>query len=203
MTVPRIDDQNNSDWISRVTVPDMYPRKEDPFRPPAMAPPLTAPPASMVSADQLIQADIYSGWVSSMGQRPVVYQRALNFEMTAGVTPLPLLNQQFQTDGILVNVDSTAANSIFFGYGSGITITSGVEIRAGLPQFFSPDNTRELWEIQRVLEQIAAMIAAERGYNSLGQFRTPRVVMNANEYFVVAAAATSIRIMLFTVPEMQ
>jgi hypothetical protein len=191
------------DWLSRVNIPDVYPRREDPFRPSAGGIPPGAPAASMLSAEELISANVWDQWVTMPGTRPIVYQRAVSFQITANVTPIALTNGAFQCETILLDVLSTAANSVFFGYGNGVTLTSGLEIQIGLPVVISVENNREQWELQRVLEAIAGMIAAERGYNALGPFRAPRVVFNANEYFVVAAAATTVRVMLFPTPEYQ
>jgi hypothetical protein len=141
--------------------------------------------------------------LTSPGSRPAVFQRALNFSIAANTTPVPLMNQDTPCDSMVINVYSTAANSVFFGFGSGITTTSGIEIRAGLPVVVAPDNTREMWEIQKSLEYIAALMAYDRGLPALGPYRAPRVVFNAKDYFVVASAATAVSIMLFYVPEQQ
>jgi len=192
-----------SDWLSRVNLPDLYPRRDDPFRPAGGTVPPGAPPASMLSEVETEIPNVWDGWLTMPATRPIVYQRALNYQLTAGVNPVPLMNGAFQCDTIILDVLSTAANSVFFGYGSAITTGSGIEIRAGLPIAISTDNNREQWEIQRLLEVIAGMIAAERGYSPLGPFKAPRVIFNCNEYFVVAAAPTTVRVMLFTVPEYQ
>lgn len=200
------------DWVSRLNLVDMYPRKSDPFVGPNAQTPLTAPPASL--GDPMNQGipgagavdDIYSGWLTSPGPRPVVYQRAFNSQLTPGALALPtvpLTSQQFQCDSMVIAVPSTAANSVFFGYGSQITTGSGLEVQPGLPIIIEPENTRELWELQRMLEVIAAMVAAERGWNPLGPYRAPRVAFNANEYYLTAAAPTPMSIMLFFIPEMQ
>lgn len=193
------------DWLSRVTIPDLYPRKEDPFRPGPGIMPMDAPAASMLSAEEMIEINVWQDWLTQPGARPVVYQRALNFQLSVTATPQPLSNGQFQCDTIILDVASTAANSVFYGYGSGVTTTSGIEVRAGLPHSLQPDNQREMWEIQRLLEAIAAMIAAERGYPALGAFRAPRVVFNSNDYYIVgpAGTTTTVAVMMFLIPEMQ
>lgn len=191
------------DWLSRVTIPDVYPRRDDPFRPSPGIIPSTAPPASMVSADQLITVNVWDDWLTTPGTRPIVYQRALNFQISAGTTPLPLTNGNMQVEGIILDVDSTIGNSAFFGFSSSITTGSGIEVRPGLPIFLSVDNVREQWEVQRVLEAIAGMIAGAFGYNGLGAYRAPRVVFDASDFFIVAASTTTVRIMLFLTPEYQ
>jgi hypothetical protein len=111
-----------------------------------------------------------------------------------------------------VDVPSSSGNSTFFGFGSGVTSSSGIEVRPGLPQFFSPDNSREQWELQRLLEAITALIGFMIGYQTgmppvpgPGQFMAPRVVMNAHDYYLVnlTGITQTVAIMLFTVPEYQ
>jgi hypothetical protein len=191
------------DWVSRVNLPDMYPRKDDPFRPGAGSVPFGVPPASMMEGTTVELSDVWADWLTQPGSRPIVYQRALTYQITADVNPIPLMAGQFQCETIILDVLSSLAASVFFGYGSAVTITSGVEVRPGLPIVLTTENSRENWEIQRLLESIAAMIAAERGYMPLGPYKAPRVVFNAGEYFVVAAAPVAVRVMLFTTPEYQ
>lgn len=196
------------DWLSRVTIPDLYPRKEDPFRPHSASIPATAPAASFLSQEEIAAAagglDIYQDWITHPAQRPIVYQRAINFQISVGTSAVPLMNQRFQCDTMLLSILSTVANSVFVGYGSGVTIASGLEIQPGVPVSIAPENSREQWELQRMLETMAAILAFERGYPSPGPMRAPRVVFNANEYYVVASvAAVPLRVMLFNVPELQ
>jgi hypothetical protein len=146
---------------------------------------------------------ILENWLTQPGERPHVFQRAVSTSITAGVAPVPIMNQRFDCDTIVLDVPTTAANSVFFGFGSGVTVTSGIEIRPGLPIAITPDNNREQWELQRMIEMIAAMMAVQLGFDSIGQYRAPKVVFNANEYFVVAAATTVMSALVFYVPEMQ
>jgi len=193
----------NEDWLSRVNLPDVYPRRDDPFKPsPGVVPP-GAPAASMVGTDVMVEANVWDGWVTMPGTRPVVYQRALNYIVTANVTPVPLTNGNLQCDSIILNVDSAVLNSAFFGFGNAINPTTGIEIQPGLPVQLNADNNREQWELQRILEAIAGMIAAERGYNALGLYRAPRVSLDASDYSVVATVATTVRVMLLLTPEYQ
>jgi hypothetical protein len=157
----------------------------------------------MVSPDQLITTNVWDNWLTTPGTRPIVYQRALNYNISVGTTPTPLTNGNMQCETIIIDVFSSAANSVFFGFSSSITTTSGIECRAGLPVTLSVDNVREQWETQRVLEAIAGMIAAQGGYNGLGSYRAPRVVFDASDFFLVATATTSVSIMLFLTPEYQ
>jgi len=190
------------DWLSRVTIPDVYPRRDDPFRPSVGEIPSTAPPASMETPAGLVP-NIWTDWVTTPGTRPVVYQRALNYQVTANVTPVPLTNGAMQCETIVLNIDSASTPNAFFGFGNSITIGSGIEIRAGIPLVFDLNQDREQWELQRSVEAIAAMLAAQFGVTGLGYYRAPRVVFDASDYFVVAASAVTVRLMIFTTPEFQ
>lgn len=191
------------DWLSRVIIPDMYPRRDDPFRPSAGSVPQGAPPASMVGPEALTSVNLWDGWYTSPAMRPVVYQRALNFQITANTTAVPLTSGSFQCDTMVLDVESTVGNSVFFGFGNGITTTSGIEIFPGFPLTITPENTREPWELQRLLEAIAGMIGSALNVMPMGTYRAPRVIFNANDYYVIAASSTTVRVMLFMVPEYQ
>jgi hypothetical protein len=188
-----------TDWLSRVNIPDMYPRRDDPFQPGASIPPATAPPASLVAEPEVSEA---LASITQPGSRPYAYQDAINYTISVGTTAVPLLNTTFPVDAILIDVPSTAVNGCFFGRGS-ISTGSGVEVRAGIPAFFRADNTRELWEVQRLLEFIAGMLAADRGIDPLPTFRARRVVFDASKYSLVATATVTVAVMLFYIPEQQ
>lgn len=194
--------------FDRIILADVYPRKEDPFKPRPAVTPASAPAASMLTPEQLAAQggaapNPFQLLLTQPGQRPIVYMRASNLAFNVTTNPQPIQAQQFQCDGMIIDVPSGTANSVFFGFGSGITTASGIEIFPGLPQFFGPDNTREQWEIQRLLEMIAAMLADQGGYNLPSQYKAPRVVMDASQWYLVATATTAISVMLFTVPEQQ
>lgn len=188
-----------TDWLSRAIIPDLYPRQSDPFKPAGAQPPPNLPPDL---AGNPAVAEFYAD-LTSAGGRPPVFQRAINYSITANTTPIPLINQQTPCEAMLIDVYSTAANSIFFGFSSGLTLTNGVEIRVGNPLILSPSNGREQWEIQKPLEFIAAILAQQAGLPAIGPYRAPRVVFDASDYFVIAAAATAVSVMLFFVPEQQ
>jgi hypothetical protein len=157
----------------------------------------------MLPAEQLIQTDVYQDWLTQPGQRPIVFQRAANYQIAVGTNPVPVANSSFQCDTMVFSVPA-GGTTCFVGFGSAVTTSSGIPIIGGTaPTAISPENTREPWEVQRLLEAIAAMIAAERGYNSIGAYRAPRVVFDANDYFLVSTAAQTVAVMLFFVPEFQ
>lgn len=201
----------NDPNLDRYILPDVYPRRSDPFVEPGaiIAPSGTAAGGSIASA-----MDIYAGAFTTPGVRPVVYQRAQNLSVAVTDSPQPITNATFQCDAILISVPSSSGNSTFFGYGTGISSTNGgIEVKPGFPQFYSPDNGREQWEIQRLLEAITAMLGAFVGAQlgngaplpGIGSYMAPRVVMDAHNYCLVNAATVSqtVSVMLFTVPEMQ
>jgi hypothetical protein len=194
-----------SDWLSRITIPDVYPRHQDPFSPGPAVPPTSAPPAAP-PPQTIGPTDIYSGWITLPSRRPYSYQRALNMQVTVPATPappVPVLNSNFMCETMMFSIPSSGANSVFFGYGNSVNTASGREIRPGSPVSFSVDNTREFWELQRMLEAMAAMIAAQSGWQPPGTFLAPRVVFNAAEYFLTASVQTTLAVMLFYTPELQ
>jgi len=200
-------------------MPDVYPRKSDPFAPPAYEIPPTGTNPGEGTAGPSPQ-DIYSADITIPGVRPVVYQRSYNLILPvpgSDAGAIPIQGGTFQCDAILVNVPSSSTNSTFFGFGSGITSTNGgIEVVPGVPQFFSPSNVREQWELQRLLEAITGMLGfmiqmqfgggdPSSNPGTPGKFMSPRVVMNAHDYYLVNAPGITqnVAVMLFTVPEMQ
>lgn len=104
-----------------------------------------------------------------------------------------------EVDAIVIDVYSTAVNSVFLGYGSSVTVLNGTEIRPGLPVEMTADTERQLWELQGPLEMIAAMMAIQSNAPQLGQFRAPRTVFDPSQWWLVAPANTSVTILLFPV----
>lgn len=192
------------DWISRVNIPDVYPRRDDPYRPPAAHIPPGSPAGSYLDPSAIAAADVWAGWLTVPGTRPIVYQRALNFIVTANVTPVPITNGNMQVETLIFNIDSTVGNSAFFGFSSSITPTTGIEIRPGTPFPIVLSQDREFWELQRVVEAMAGMMAASLNIpGTLGPYRAPRVVFDASDFFITATVATTVRVMLFLTPEYQ
>jgi hypothetical protein len=143
------------------------------------------------------------GQLTQPGGRPAVIQRAMNFQLSVTTVPQPLLNQPFYCETIVLDVVSSAANSVFFGFNSAVTSSSGMELRAGQPIALRTENQRELWELQRSLEYLAALMARDRGLEPPAPFKSPRVVFNAADLYVVAAATTALAVVLFQIPELQ
>lgn len=200
------------DWVDRYAIPDVYPRKTDPFRPMGILDAPAGTPGAGPSEAYAPGVDIYKDAITPPGVRPVAYQRASN--LTLSVTDQPQAIQQgtFQCDAFLISVPSASLNSTFFGFGSGVSVTSGIEVQPGIPQFYSPTNIREQWELQRLLEALTAMmgvlIGLQTGQPAVptpGKFMSPRVVLNAHDYYLLnnTGITQNVAIMLFNVPEMQ
>lgn len=190
------------EFTNRYIIPDLYPRRDDPFRPGAIGTPTEAPGAAQGAYGPIEGAPTDVAQLLTVpGTRPVVYQRAINFtvNLTIANVPVALSNGQLQCDTIVLDVYSTAGASAFFGYSNAVTTSSGIEIRPGLPIVITPENSREQWELQRVLEAMSVML----GYAS-EPYRAPRVVFDASAYFLVAATVPlAVSVMIFLVPEFQ
>lgn len=201
------------DWRDRFIEPDVMPRRSSLWQPQQGILPPTGTPAGGPSAPPTIGQDIYSQALTTPGVRPVVYQRAFNTTVVVNdTTPAPLMNATYQCDAFLIDVPSSSTNSTFFGFGAGVTVGNGIEVQPGLPQFYSPQNVREQWEIQRLLEAITALLGyyvgmADQGMPipTPGQFMAPRVVLNAHDYYLInnTGITQNVAVMLFTVPEFQ
>jgi hypothetical protein len=184
-------------YFNRNILVDVYPRKDDPFKPSVAPGAIDQGPGG----DSALAA-LVAGFVTPPGQRPVVYQRGLNFNFAVTAVPQPLQANRYDVDSFVIDVPATAANSVFVGF-AGVTATSGLECRAGIPIEIATDNTREQWELQRSLEALVAMLAYQNGLPLPFAFKSPRVVFNLADIFIVAAANTNISVMAFNVPEMQ
>src|SRR5215475_4124641 len=170
------------DPIDREVLIDVYPRKHDYYRSGVT---LGAPDGTLPGGPDmppLPGADIFKNAITMPGVRPVAYQRALSLSLPVTDTPTPIQAGTFQCYAIEISVPSSSANSTFFGFGSSVSSSSGIEIKPGFPQLYSPDNVREQWELQRMLEAIAAMlgymIQLQTGIDpavALGTFMSPRV----------------------------
>ncbi len=187
------------DEIQRYNIPDLYPRRDDPFRPGPLPVPGGAPAGAHGLPGDGGGPSEFPLDLTTPGARPVVFQQALNFQVTLnGISSQPLTNGSFQCDTMVIDVYSTVGNSVFFGFGSNVNASNGLEIRPGLPLRLEPENTREQWELQRCMEAISIMLGAP-----LPVYRAPRVVFDSSKYYLFATTATTVAVMLFTVPEFQ
>lgn len=128
--------------------------------------------------------------------RPTVVQQIGQAVVAVGLTPTPLsANPALQNafiDSFLICVYTTAANSVFFG-DSTVSITTGIEIPAGVTVQFSISNERQLYEVQNPLLKIAESMTCE---NQRGEEIT-FVYFDLSQLYLVAVAATNAIVMPF------
>lgn len=185
---------------------DRYPRDADPNRPSVgrvtvRTTPMQSPrdPQTQVS----MMADIFRNWRVRPSQRPLVYQRKLNISIPLTAVPVAIMNQTFPCDAFIINNPSTNASSIFWGDQS-VQATNGMEIQPGLPVLLSTSNTRQLWEVQNALKDLAAIMAGRQGIDPPQEELSPRVVFDMNDQYLVSPAANqTVSVMFFFVPELQ
>jgi len=182
-------------WWERSTNPDLVTRG---LNVGSGAP--TLPPD--VNGEVPFTPPIVAPWLTQPAMRPTVTQRFLQFNATAGTTATPLSNQRQEAIAIIFDVYSTAGASAFWG-SAGVTTTTGIEIRPGLPGVLSLDQVREQWELQRGLEHIGALLAANLGGDPMGPYRAPRVILDLSTIFLVSVAAQNISVVAFLPPELQ
>lgn len=121
--------------------------------------------------------------------RPLVVQPFDPQLLAVQITPTPLSGVQLQSayiDSILLTVYSTAANSVFLGNGA-VTVTTGIEIPAGVTIQLTISNERPLIELETPLLDLARKILC------LNPKRTevPFVYWDVTQLFVIAAAPTN------------
>lgn len=188
-------------FIDRATMPDVYPRPYDPLQPPAgsYAPAVSAPGTSPAPSGPVIA-------LTPTGTRPTVTQKGMNFALPVPVAnSVPLTPSRLEVDGFLIDNPSTSTQSVWLGFGSGVAVGTGIEIQPGIPYFQSPTNFREQWELQRVLEQMAAIMAMQAGVAPLSAYAANRVTLDAGAWYLIAGglAQFNVSIMLFLIPEQQ
>ena len=130
-----------------------------------------------------------------MPDRPLIDQNFTQFATTVGVVPTPIgpaFSQSAMIDTFVVCLPAAAANEIYFGDES-VTIATGLEIGIGLSVTFGTDNLRQLYEIQNPILRFMSnyfrqMVVADA---------IPFTVWNLTRCFLVAAAPTDTRIIVF------
>lgn len=186
----------NPPWWERGTNPDLITRGLNV----GAGSPLTAPDYN--ADDSAYSPAAIAPWLTTPSMRPSVTQRLLNFNVIANTPAVPLSNGRLEAIGVIFNVYSTGAASAFWG-GNGVTTTTGIEIRPGLPAAYTLDQVREQWELQRALEHIGAMIAAATNNAPMGPYMAPKVIIDLSQIYVAALAAQSVSIIAFLPPEQQ
>lgn len=128
--------------------------------------------------------------------RPVIFQPVSSFVLSVAVTATPLVslsNKSDLIDSFIISVDAGAANNVFMGDG-GVTVNTGIEIVAGGgPANFKINNQNQQYDLQVPLMDIARTLQC-----AVQQpFAIPFVVWDCSQIFLIAAAITNVRIMLF------
>jgi len=177
-----------------VTVPDVYPRDRQPtpgpVGPGALPSPTTAGP---------LRRSL--GWVRVPQRQPVVYRRFINYSINVALAAQPLLPQQAQAESIVVQVTSAAANPVFVG-DQGVDTVSGQRVNPGQLLTIEEDNRRYQVEIVDELQAIEELLASQGGAGAPRPARfNERVVLNPNDWYVVATAPRAIAVTLFYPPE--
>jgi hypothetical protein len=186
----------------RVLIPDKYPRDIDPLRPAASsyAPELERDfDARGYGTRNELSA--FAGRVG-FGSRPITYRRFVTYQITAGTTPMPLLNQNSEVETIVIQVPETASVPAFVG-GQSVNTVSGVRLNAGRGVILTEDNDRRNTEImQRQDEQTMLLsLMAQAQWEPPPIDTTPVTVLNPNDFYVMASLSRAVNVWLFFVPE--
>jgi hypothetical protein len=128
--------------------------------------------------------------------RPVLFQPFSSFVLVVGTTPTPMVaiaNKSDLVDSFILSLDAGAANNVFMG-DQNVSVTTGIEIVAGAgPVNFRIDNQNQNYDVQIPLMDIARTLQC-----AVQQpFAIPFIVWDCSQLYLVAAANTNVRIMLF------
>jgi len=163
---------------------------------------LQAPDVSGAGAAPVDAGPAVAPWLTNPGMRPTVLQRFVNFQVTANSPAVRVSDSRFECIGAILNVYSTAGASAFWG-APGVTATTGIEIRPGIPAFIGLDQDREQWELQRALEHIGAMLAIQGQFEMMAPYMAPRVILDLNSIALASVAAQPVAVLAFLAPEYQ
>mgnify|MGYP001590970538 CR=1 FL=1 len=132
-------------------------------------------------------------------QRNVIAQDFSTFGFTVPVNAIPLssvtgnisLGSLIST--IVFSVPITAANSVFLGSNAAVTITSGIEIPAGIPQQYRIVNERVLIELESIQKEQATAVMCRNVISDI----VPFVAWDVNQVYLIATANTAMTVGLF------
>lgn len=185
-------------WYERATMPDLITRGLNV----GSGGVLQAPDVSGTGAPAPDAGPPMAPWLTNPGMRPTVLQRFVNFQVTANTPAVRVSDSRFECIGVILNIYSTAGASAFWG-APGVTVTTGIEIRPGIPAFIGLDQDREMWELQRQLEHMGAMMASQGGFEIMAPYMAPRVIIDLNAIALASVAAQPVAILAFLAPEYQ
>jgi hypothetical protein len=126
-------------------------------------------------------------------ERPVVRQRFFNYALAVQITPTLINNDSLlytnYLNTFIVSVPAAGGN-VFIG-SAGVTVANGLELVAGSgPLVFAIDQSRQLYEVQDPVLQIASIANCK---NSKPQM-IPFVVWDLTQMFLVAPIVTNVAI---------
>lgn len=128
--------------------------------------------------------------------RTIAYQNFETFVLAVGTTPTPLsslFTKADLIDSFTVSVDAAAANNVFIG-GQAVTVDNGLEIVRGAgPVSFEIVNQNQHYEIQSPVIAIAEALNCR----PLEPVSIPFIVWDLSQIYMVAAAATNVRVAPF------
>ena len=135
--------------------------------------------------------------------RDVVYQPFQPTNITVGTTPVALGTQNQIVDAMIISLLSSAANSVFIGKDSSVTTSNGFPIEAGTSIGIGTDNQSQMYEIRAAIENLTALIAATFASSvpPPESLAAPRLVFRLSDFYLVAAANTTVNLMFFFPPE--
>lgn len=136
-------------------------------------------------------------------QRPLIQQQFTNFAVTLAaaniaqpIKPNGAINDLI--DSFIVSLDAAAANSVFVG-DANVTVTTGIEITVGNSVLFDIQQVRQLFELQQGVDNLTRNVLCEKYTSGM----IPFICWNLSQVYLVAAAATNVRIMTFPNPYIQ
>ena len=131
-------------------------------------------------------------------KRPLVTQQFITLSVSVTTSPLPLattVNKEQLITSFVISNPSTGS-SVFIG-NQGVSTTSGLEVIAGTtPVFEILQEGRQLYELQ----EPALDIVSGQQCRRVEAFGIPFIVWDMTQWFVVAAANTTISVALFPAP---
>lgn len=129
--------------------------------------------------------------------RPLVEQTFLNYALSVQTTPTPInaaLSWTSYIRSFAVSVPAAAANPVYIGDAT-VTTASGFELSTG-NHAFAIEQERQLYEAQFPLLDIATILGCQPAKPE----KIPFEVFVMANWYLVAAAVTDVRILLFKAP---
>jgi len=129
-------------------------------------------------------------------QRQTIAQEwtTIPFGVTAVAQPISgSLGPSSLITTLIFSVPITAANSVFIGPNSGVSLTNGLEIPAGSPQEIRINNERELVEIESPMLDLLLALTCRRVQSDT----VPIITWDVSNIWIIATGNTAITIGIF------